>query len=285
MADQALFLFREYVQLCLTEGNAKNINLPMIQYNTKIYKGVSNTIDFIVRNNDRTPVNLVGYQIEAVIQRVSQPEVLIEKSVVALDETAGKATLILTYGEIEDWLAGFYRYAIRLTDVNGRTRYLYTDVNRSTYGDFELIEGMSSGLIPAMQILAKDFTPYPHGQYYQNVWSTGALIGDSQENQSNGMHTIVAYTTNFTGEFWIQASLSTNAPQEMDWFDVPMTNTSYPLIRNVYPVDTPYHFYYRIDWNPSIQVYNFTGNYYWARALFKNDPLNKGTFDKILYKK
>ena len=70
MVDQVLYRFREYVQLWYTKGNAPNINGPMIQYNTKVYKGATNTIDFVVRNNDRQPINLTGFQIDALIQRV-----------------------------------------------------------------------------------------------------------------------------------------------------------------------------------------------------------------------
>lgn len=277
MADQILFRFKEYVQLCQADRNAPNINLPMIQYNIKIYKGVTNTIDFVVRNNDRKPVNLVGYKIQALIQRVDQPEKLLTKAVQATDETAGKARLTLATGEIENWLAGFYQYAIKLTDITGKEEYLYTDVNRSTFGTFELIEGMSVSLVAATEIPADKFTPYPAG-YYDNTWNTGALPGDAQNNQSNGMHTVVAYTDKFKGKFYIQASLSLNAPTEKDWFDI--------------HIGEHYHYYeYKYDavnykhlYNPKIKVFNFTGNYYWVRMFYSIDPQNQGKFIKIQYK-
>lgn len=282
MADQALFKFKEYVQLCQADRNVPNINLPMIQYNIKIYKGVTNTIDFMVRNNDRKPINLVGYKIEALIQRVEHPELLLQKYVQPIDEQGGKCQLILTSNEIKNWMGGYYRYSIRLTDQSGRTEYLYTDINRSSYGTFELIEGMASSLVPAIDINA--FTPYPFSQYaysyapypypfgdYENIWTTGALAGDAQVNQSNGIHTMVPYTRDFTGHFWIQASLSINAPDHIDWFNIQLSPNHF-------------HFSYTEKYNPPVKVFNFTGNYYWVRAFFKVDPMNKGTFDKILYK-
>lgn len=270
MANQSLFLFPEYVQLCQADRNAPNINLPMIQYNIKIYKGVTNTIDFIVRNNDRKPINLVGYQISALIQLVDNDELLLEKAVQATNDTAGKCRLTLTEGEINEWLAGFYRYAIKLTDVTGKTEYLYTDINRSAFSTFELIEGMSASLVPAVELTAEQFTPYPTGEY-DNTWSTGALAGDAQDNQANGMHTVVVYTDKFLGKFWIQGSLGVNAPQQDDWFDIQLTNT------------TPFYTYI-VD-SPNIQVFNFTGNYYWIRVFYQESPQNKGKFIKILYKR
>lgn len=270
MADQVLFRFPEYVQLWLTDKGIPNINAPMIQYNTKIYKGATNTIDFVVRNNDRKPVNLVGYQIDALIQRVEQPEILLDKPIQATDETAGKAQLILYNHEIDDWLSGFYRYTVRLTDVTGRQTYLYTDVNRSTSSTFELIESMSVSLSPAREILSSKFTPYPYGEY-ESTWTTGALQGDAQANRANGMHTVVAYTTNFLGDFWIQASLKTSAPTEVDWFDIILNSPDN-------------NFRYTAEHSPKIKVFNFTGNYYWVRMFYRVNTFNKGTFDKILYK-
>ena len=243
----------------------------MIQYNTKIYKGATNTIDFIVRNNDRKPVNLVGYQIEALVQRVEQPELLLTKLVQPTADTSGKCQLVLLPGEIETWLAGFYRYSIRLTDVTGKQEYLYTDVNRSTFGQFELIEGLEVALSPAEEIKSSQFTPTPAGEY-ENTWNTGALPGDAQDNKSNGMHTVVAYTSdNFIGEFWIQGSLTTQPPQQTDWFDIRLSPDSL-------------HYHYTESNSPRIKVFNFVGNYYWLRMLYKVDPKNSGSFDKILYK-
>lgn len=285
MVDQVLFKFREYVQLWLTNGNVPNTNPPMIQYDTKIYKGATNTIDFVVRNNDRKPVNLVGYQIEALIERVENPELLLTKSVQAIDDVGGKAQLTLLPGEIETWYGGFYRYSIRVTDITGKQKYLYTDVNRSTYSTFELLEGLQQALVPAIQINNSQFTPYSLAYYntgapnapvpydgYENIWTTGALQGDAQKMQSNGMHTVVAYTSgDFIGRFWVQGSLSTDAPQETDWFDIRLTPSSN-------------FFSYTPTDSPKIKVFNFTGNYYWIRMFYQSDQKNTGFFDKILYK-
>ena len=271
MADQVLFQFKEYVQLWQTDRNVPNINGPMIQYNTKIYKGATNTIDFVVRNNDRKPVNLVGYQINALIQRVEQPELLLDKPVQATDDRSGKARLTLLDSDISDWSEGFYRYTIRLTDVTGKQEFLYTDVNRSTFGTFELIEGISVALAPAQDLPANKFTPYPYGQY-DNTWSTGALPGDAQDNRANGMHTVVVYTSNtWTGDFWIQGSLINQAPNHEDWFNILLAGADG-------------RFTYTKEISPPIKVFNFTGNYYWVRMFYRNDPRNVGTFDRILYK-
>lgn len=270
MADQILFKFKEYVQLWQTDRNVPNINGPMIQYNTKIYKGATNTIDFVVRNNDRKPVNLVGYQIEVFIQRVDD-EVLLKKYAYPLDERSGKCQLILLPTEIENWLPGFYRYTVRLTDVTGKTEFLYTDINRSTFNQFELFSGIESSIKPATTILQSEFTPTPSG-LYETTYNTGALIGNAQLNRSSGMHTFVVYTKNkFIGKFWIQASLSMDSPTVADWFDVPFTS------------GTPTFDYTELTTAP-ILSFNVVGNYCWLRAFYSHTPPYTGEFVKLLYK-
>lgn len=272
MVDQVLFQFKEYVQLWSTGGNAPNINGPMIQYNTTIYKGATNTIDFVVRNNDRKPVNLVGYQIDALIQRVESvttvpgngynplAELLLIQPVQTLQDTAGTARLTLTDLEIGHWLAGFYRYTIRLTNVTGAQSFLYTDINRSTYGTFELIEGMSTSLVPAVNVPAYQFTPEPVDDLTsQYIFASGALQGDAQAERSNGMHTVVAYTGNgYAGKFWIQVSLTLGPPASIDWSNIPIGNGT-----DYFQYSPPFN-------SPPIKVFNFTGNYYWVRFVFEN---------------
>jgi hypothetical protein len=273
MADQVLFKFKEYVQLWKTNGGVPNINGPMIQYNAKIYKGATNTIDFVVRNNDRKSVNLVGYQITALIQRVESPEILLEKTVNPTDETDGKAQLVLDQYDIQDWYGGFYRYSIRLTDVNSRQEFLYTDINRSTTGTFELIEGMSVSISPPVQILNSQFVPAGAG-YDQTTtyWTTGAITGNAQNMKASGLNTLAVYTTNFIGQFWVQASIMSSTPTDMDWSTVQLTQDSSI-------------FYYTVNLSSlKIQSFTFAGNYYWVRFLYKPDRINTGTLDKILYK-
>jgi hypothetical protein len=276
MVDQVLFKFKEYVQLWYTNGNAPNINGPMIQYDTKVYKGGTNTIDFVVRNNDRKPVNLAGYQIDALIQRVESvttipgngysplAELLLIQPVQTLQDTAGTCRLVLTDLEIGHWLGGYYRYTIRLTDVTGVQTFLYTDINRSTYGTFELIEGMSTSLVPAINVPAYQFTPETIDDLTnQYIFASGALAGDAQAERSNGMHTMVAYTGNgYAGKLWIQVSLTLSAPTAVDWSNIPIGNGT-----DYFQYIPPYN-------SPRIKVFNFTGNYYWVRAIFENPMYN-----------
>lgn len=277
MATVYLYKYREYVQLAQADRNVPNINLPMIIYDTKIYKGVTNSIEFVIRNNDRKPINLVGFDLIVQIREVnnasratSEPEILLEKRAIMIDETVGKAKLVLDPEDIEDWNTGYFRYTVRTVNTNGQNELLYTDVNKSTWGTFELIEGIASSLVPAVEILAKNFTPVPRG-YYDTLYTTGAIAGDSQAQRASGTHTIAVYTTGWRGKIWVEGSLTNEPPSPSEWFYIPLTTT------------TDY-FEYTDKNSTSPKLINFTKNLYWVRFSYSPDPMNRGVFDKILYK-
>ena len=266
-----IFLYqdKEYIQLSQEDIVTRNINLPMIQYNTKVYKGITNSLDFIVRNNDRKPINLSSVQMLVRVRNVETQEILLEKAVKIVDQLAGKASLILLPEEITDWTSGYYEYNVQTTDANGVDRYLYTDVNRGTFGNFELIEGIASNLVPAINIGSDQFVDIPYGDY-SILYSTGAYAGDSQAGQTNGMHTVVVYTTGFVGKFWIQVSLNNEPPLDSEWSN--------------WPIGQGTDYYEYTTGSPNIQYFNFSLNAYWVRFQYLPSQLNTGTFDLILYK-
>lgn len=278
MATVILFKYKEYIQLTQADKNVPNINLPMIQYNTKVYKGVTNTIDFLVKNNDRKPVRIVGLTLIAQIRAINSPtnakappDILLEKQLEIVDETKGKAKLVLTPGEIDDWMAGSYRFTIKTINTSNEAELLYTDINKETWGSFELMEGMASSLIPPIVIDGKKFTETPVDWDLRTKMVTGALPGDAQASRATGTHTVVVYTNKWTGKFWIEGSLSNEPPLPNEWFRIPLT------------VESDYY-EFTDNTNTAPKLFNFTMNLYWIRFVYYPDVQNIGKFTKILYK-
>jgi len=326
MSTIFLFKFPEYIELVKWQDQTPNINWPMNKYNVKIYKGVSNKIDFVIRNNDRKPVSLVGYQLTAQIQRIDSPEsndgylpeLLLTKACYITDEVNGKAKLELTPEEINKWPVGSYRYVINITNANGYTEYLYTDINRSAYGTFDLFEGVLKNLVPSIEIYDFQFTPVPINEFYGTAFVSGPVPGDAQNGHTSGTNTIAVYQNNFSGKFWIQGSLVDYAPQEADWFDItlspeypyytfvgkPLTHPRlsqtfeydtgvYDYDHNLYQYKTEqvdHHGYNGLERNNIEHVcdppvlFNFSLNLFWMRFRYIPDDYNNGKFIKILIK-
>jgi len=275
-----LFKFPEYIHLVKADPLAPNINWPMIQYDTKVFKGVTNNIDFVVRNNDRKPIQLFNCQLDAQIQKVNTPsnsmdflpELQLIKPVIITDDVNGKARLTLLPEDIQHWDPGYYQYVIKILSGSGQSEYLYTDVNKNTFGSFELKEGVISSLAPAIEIDNSQFTPTPVNLYDYTIWVSGAVQGDAQTGRANGTHTVAVYQNNFLGKFWVQGSLSSDAPLPDEWFEVPLTPT--------------FNYFEFTQFNNNIgpTLINFSLNVYWLRFVYRPDVANTGTFGRVLYK-
>lgn len=275
-----LFKFPEYIPLVKWDSYAPNINWPMIQYDIKVFKGASNSIDFVIRNNDRKPIKLVDYQLQAEIQQVNSPsnnqgflpEVLLVKNCVVIDELMGKARLDLQPEDIQHWNPGYYRYVIKIIDGQNRTEYLYTDINKSTFGAFELKEGVVSSLAPSIELDATKFTPTPVEEFRGTVYISSGLAGDAQTGRANGTHTVAVYQTRFQGKFWIQGSLNNEPPLPNEWFDIKIGGK------------TPYYEFNQTNNALGPTLFNFTMNLYWLRFIYQPTTTNQGIFLKVLYK-
>lgn len=296
MSTVFLFAFREYVQLVTTDGDPSYINWPMITYDTKVYKGVTNTIDFVVRNNERRPVNLTGLILSCTIQDQATGEILLTKPVNSLVALQGKATLVLDPGDIEDWNANYYDYVVQATDVNNIQTLFFTDLNKDTTGTFQLFDGVLRTQLPATEILQPQFTQTPLGFNDDIMYLTGAYPGDAQSQRANGMHTAAVYQQKWNGKFFIQASLTVETPLPNEWFYVPLTNGPDPM----------YTFDSSNNGGPGPTLFNFSGNYYWVRfgyipiwsplvgnagelnpappEAYYTAVVNDGILEKVLYK-
>lgn len=291
-----LFSYKEYIQLVQVERNVQLVNWPMIQYDTKVYQGVTNTLDFVVRNNERRPISLVQVSLEAVISNQLTAEIVLTKAVEVTVPLEGKARLVLEPGELEDWPAGYYDYSIQTVNPNDQRFLLFTDINKSTTGYFELFPGVIGGISKPTEILAAQFTQTPIGNNNDIMYVSGAYPGDAQSQKANGQHTVAVYQTKWLGKFWIQASLSNESPLPSEWFYIPLTTGADPM----------YTFDSTNNGGAQPTLFNFSGNYYWVRFGFipiwsplagtngEYSPVNlneyatlvvnDGVFHKVLYK-
>lgn len=284
-----LFSFKEYIQLVSWDANPAYVNWPMIQYDIKCYKGVTNTLDFVIRNNERRPVNLVGLEMECVIQNQNNGQIMITKPVEVTVPLEGKAKLVLDPGDIEDWPANYYDYVVRVTNVNGIQQLFYTDINKTATGSFQLFDGVLRSEVPATEILAAQFTSTPLGLADDIMFISGAYPGDAQAQKASGLHTVAVYQTKWQGSFFIQASLQNDSPLPQEWFYIPLgTNSPFYIFDSSNNSDD----------GPTL--FNFSLNAYWVRFGFipvwagdqnpitvravANLVVNDGVFHKVLYK-
>lgn len=96
----------------------------------RIYKGVDNKIEFLLRNTDRKPVSLVGGAVEIVFTDRTTGEVIYREYCRVVDEQRGMAVLTLSPTDVEPFPDGAIRYSGLVTDSDGHQTLLFVDQNQ-----------------------------------------------------------------------------------------------------------------------------------------------------------
>tara|TARA_R110000868_G_scaffold22642_3_gene92765 strand:- start:8218 stop:8985 length:768 start_codon:yes stop_codon:yes gene_type:complete len=242
---------------------------PMIQYKQKIYKGVTNTLQMLVRNVDRRPVDIAGLTLTAQMINVETQQTVLVKPVSITNAQQGQALVNIEETDTQFLPVGFYSIQLTSTNSSNVQRFLYSDQYQGTEVAVELLAGTQRELVPATELT--QFTPTPLNWWTDILYVTSSLPGTAQTGETSGTHTWVVYTTNWLGKLWMQGSLTENVPTDHEWFMIPLT------------ADTEYK-----EWtgtsNPGIWQSSITQNLYWVRFIYQSAFSNIGTFDKILYK-
>lgn len=218
-----LYDVKRKVELTLREfGGTVNWNLPMNTNDFRVFKDVYNTIEFVVRNTDRKPVNMLGRsaQINFYDQRTSK--LLWNASLRVVDEVKGICKLEIAPDVMADWFLQTYSYTVQVTNVDGTNHMLYVDHNESQRGFFELAQGPKFDPFPSYEVTYDQLAVVaerPNEVETTFRYST-AFPGSMQRNNTSGLHTVVAYLKNFTGQLTIQGSVEEGVPEQIDWYNI-----------------------------------------------------------------
>lgn len=248
-------------------------NLPMHGNDSdfRVFHGVVNQLDFVVRDNDRKPVSLTGKTLTARITNHYTGEQVIQKDLISITDHLGLARLVLSDTELGPLTPGNYVYSITLTDEELTTKPLYQDRNQTGLG-FIILE---SGVVPqprqpltitqfqsrtvqggAPELLGAQI----NGSYqFSNSFATNRTLG-----YNNGVHTFIVQALDFTGKFWIQGNNGTVASDRDDeWF----------VIDNQIQLSLD-----AATGNFSFSVVN---NSVWTRVVYQPNSVNTGTIQQI----
>jgi hypothetical protein len=232
------------------------VNAPVNYRFLKLFTGLDNEFIFYIKNTDRKPIMLHGLTITAnLIVRETGSKLLSKKcQIINYDEAQIK--LVVTSGEISAIQDGFLDLVFTYVNSMGLNLPLFCDQNMRPNYTVEVDDSASK--IPLTTSQSTTFTLLD-GFYYSSH-----LPGPGYFNKINGMSTLALYTTNFTGQFYIQGALEEN-PTESDWFNIILgthTEEFYPYTNAT-----------------GVDPWTFRTNIKYFRAKFTK---TQGSIDKII---
>ena len=296
-----LYSYKLPVQMVLFDPKVRNNNMPSVNYAVKVYKNNFNTVEFVVRTNDRKPVKLIDCQLMVTIKNVNSDTVVLEKAVKVTDELNGRAQLALTPDNTRNWPVGGYSYNISIKRPNHPgSEFLYVDIDNNATGSFDLYDSVSGTLIPATTLMAHELTPITTDwdEMSLNLIS-GAIAAHNQVGNDSGLFSIAVYQNQWSGTFGVQGSLSNLAPTDRSWFDITFADgTTSFLFDGTIVSPTPFNFAINTRWIRFVFVPSLDTKSLWPSMAsqvtgvgadydthgdewMENKP---GTITKIIYK-
>lgn len=266
-----LYETKRKVELTLREsGGSVNWNLPMNTNDFKVFKDVFNNIEFVVRDTDRKPINMMGRSAEITLYDHRTSRSLWVQPLKVVNEARGICRLTITPDVTEDWYLQTYSYSVTVTDADQSYHMLFVDANESQRGFFQLVQGPRFDPQPSYEITA--FKPEQAGADDDlHYLMSSALPGALQRGSASGLHTAVAYLNNFSGTLEIQGSVEEGSPTEEEW----------------YVVETRTY-----DHQSGLDAFNFVANLNWVRFRITNRyaadeftlDVNKGEITKLVFR-
>lgn len=108
----------------------------------KVYQGIDNPIQIIIRNQDQKPVDLTGYVVQLDIQNPLDKASVSSLAVIPVDFTKGLGTTTIPKTTVNVLEQRFYKITVKLinTETNA-DRPLYIDDNYGASLDLEVLPG------------------------------------------------------------------------------------------------------------------------------------------------
>jgi hypothetical protein len=270
MQTVARYLIENVVIAYINGYNGRNSKV--YDRRLKVYKGVSNPITFVFKNEDQVIQNITSKEFEFELIDSKNNKSVVKKTLTLVDDgstvsTKGKATVTLTAGDLLDLDSGFYNYSVREVSIGDDSTVTYTvtysNTSYTTEGSIEVLDGAFPTFVPSVEIITWPVTTGPYSKTSAYKDAKPGL------NNNNTLHTIAVYTNGFSGTFKIQGTLSTTAVQDSDFADVTATGQSNPIT---------------FTNSTGVTYYNFTGAWQNVRFSWQNSGSNTGVIDKILYR-
>jgi len=234
-------------------------NVPLFHKELKLFRGVDNVVEFILKDSDRQPVKILGQSIRCVIINPYNQELMLTKYLYNKDELNGLYELRLTPGDIQEWSAGFYQYSLTLINGDtGQETLFYTTLDQDVTGRIEIIDKPFPEFVPSKLISKDDWTMVNYNnvrQPFTVTYVTSRFPGAALRDNHAAKQTFSLLLKKFTGTFWVQGSLEENPGEEDGWFNI-----------SVDPITNSDHLTYQEA--TGINVYNFDGNFVWVRFKY-----------------
>lgn len=238
-----LFYDERYLSsITFVEDNIDTWNLPMNENRFKIFKNSTSVVQFIVRNNDRKPINLVGKALFITINDEFNTKTLLHKGLQIVDAKQGQVKLETSPEDVKCFPLGDLTFNVSIKE-NGYERLVHLDQMETARGFLQVEEGPWVG--PRPEQTCDEFTanlvatvPSTY-RFYSTPFS-----GPAQFSNVEGIQSLSIQCNNYSGKISVYGSLDAVTPTNLsdDWFIISINDTSIFDTKSQYTGNAYYSF-------------------------------------------
>lgn len=249
------YLVSNRIQILANEAGYITEYKPVYQRNINVYRGISNTLEFRLKNADQKPVAVDNYTIHFTAFDETHRQVLRYRSnnqrsdIVKLAPT-GLFSVTIPGNDLLNIDQQFLSYTITLEDNSGHHSITYTDEWFDAVGNIFVSGEAFPG--PARAKVVE----FPLELESNGEWYTEAVDAEPSINGNEALHTAAVYSDNYVGTVEVQATLDNQILGEQITWTTVDTLTFSGTETQPKPV-------------------NFTGVFSYIRFVADNDPINK----------
>jgi len=211
------YLLKNRIIISASDAGFPTEFMPVYTRQLKIYKGIDNTVQFRLLNDDQKPINIANFTPKFVAFDENGTQVIShDGSINQLDDssaTRGLFTVTIFDNETAGLNKQYLRYNIYLLDENNNKIITYVDSHFDNNATIYLDDYAFPGPTDAYSISV--FTEQETGK-----WFSEAVTAEPAINGNEALHTLAIYSTGFAGDITVQATLDNQANANTNWANI-----------------------------------------------------------------
>lgn len=230
---------------------------PVYQRNMTVYRGIDNVLTFEIKNPDQKPVSILNTYTPKFVMFDENNKMIVERDG-TIKETStplykGQFTVTVSENDLLNVKEQFCSYNVYMVATSGDKTLTYANSHYGAKGVIKVEGDAFPG--PADTYNLKTFTETGVGT---SIYNSETITAEPAKNGNEALHTAAVYSTGFTGDVLVQATLDNTISGSTYWGTVGTLALS----------------------NPSTPKYiNFNGVYNHLRIRYTKE---NGTIDKVL---
>ena len=222
MLVTTVYLYNQNINLKIKEDTDKeHWGYEMYNHPIKVYKGIDNTIQLSLKNDNQKSLTITDKTITFnILDNVGDTGVLLSKTAAIVDGIKGTAKVIITEGDLLNLDSQYLNYSVKVVDGEANTSIGYVDGAYDVLGQLQISDGVFPTLTDSKVLNTADWT------IAGGVHTSNPLVADSKLNQNTALQTAAFYFSGtYTGTIVIQGTLNDNTTlADDDYFDIKTLN-------------------------------------------------------------